>query len=97
MYMTFRRMHADLARVADVVALCVTARDHMNSQYGANFAVSVPVGGDASAISLSSPWASLGDYEKMRAGLAEDAMMQSLVRTGGAMMSGVEDTIGQVL
>ena len=97
MYMTFRRMHADIARVPDVVALCITARDHLNAEYGTNYAVSVPVGGDPTAVSLSSPWAALGDYEKVRAGIAGDAHIQTLMRTGGSMMTSIQDTIGQVL
>ncbi len=97
MYMTFRLMNADIARAADVAAMCVTARDHLNQAHGANFAVSVPVGGDPSAISMSAAWPTMGDYDRVRLAAAGDPAMQSLVRTAGSMLTSVQDTIGQVL
>ena len=97
MYMTFRNMQADLARMQDAVAIAVAARDLLNNSYGANFAVSINVGGDPTAISMSCAWDKLGDYDAVRTAITADAQMQSLVRTGGAMLTGVQDTIGQVL
>lgn len=97
MYMTFRLMESDLARTPDAVALAARARDHMNSQFGTDFRVSVNVGGDPSAISLTCAWEKLGQYDKVRQAVAADPVMQSLMRTGGGMLRSVQDTIGQIL
>jgi hypothetical protein len=97
MYMTFRNMQAHMAHMADAVGVAVAARDHLNDHYGTNYAVSVNIGGDPSAISMTCPWGKLGDYDKVRTAIAGDARMQSLLRMGGAMLTSVQDTIGQIL
>jgi hypothetical protein len=97
MYMTFRMMHGDLARMPEAIELAVRARDHLNSEHGARFAVSVNVGGDPAALSLSSPWEDLADYERVRAAVLTDPKLQSIIRMTSGMVSGTQDTIGQVL
>ncbi len=97
MYMTFRLMNADISHTADVAAMCVTARDHLNQTHDANFAVSVAVGGDPTAISMTAPWATMADYDRVRMAATGDVAMQTLVRTAGSMLTSVQDTIGQVL
>jgi hypothetical protein len=97
MYMTFRMMHGDLARMPEAIELAVSARDHLNSEHGTRFAVSVNVGGDPTALSLSSPWEDLADYERVRAAVLTDPKLQSIIRMTSGMVSGTQDTIGQVL
>lgn len=97
MYMTFRMLRGDLSRMPEGIALAMSARDHLNSEYGARYAVSVNVGGDPTAVSMASPWGDLADYERVRAAIAADAKMQSIVRMGSGLVAGVQDTIGQVL
>lgn len=97
MYMTFRQMHADMSRAPEALAVATAARDHLNSEYGTDFAVSISVGGDPSAISMTCAWEKLGAYEKLRADMATDAKMQSFLRMGGSMLTGIQDTIGQIL
>jgi hypothetical protein len=97
MYMTFRMMHGDLARMPEAIELAVRARDHLNSEHGARFAVSANVGGDPAALSLSSPWEDLADYERVRAAVLTDPKLQSIIRMTSGMVSGTQDTIGQVL
>jgi len=97
MYMTFRMMHGDLARMPEATELAVRARDHLNSEHGARYAVSVNVGGDPTAMSLASPWESLADYEKVRAAVMTDSTLQSIIRMTSGLVSGTQDSIGQVL
>ena len=97
MYMTFRQMHADPGRVPDAVALACSARDHLNSEHGGNYAVSINVGGDPSRFSLASPWERLGDYERVRAAIATDDRIQSIMRMAGGLLTSAQDTIAQVL
>ena len=97
MYMTFRMMRGDLARMPEAVELAVRARDHLNSEHGARYAVSVNVGGDPTALSLSSPWEDLADYEQVRAAVMTDAKLQSIIRMTTGLVSETQDTIGQVL
>jgi hypothetical protein len=96
MYVTFRNMQSG-APLQDTVALMVTARDHLNTNYGTDYAVSINVGGDPTAISLSTAWETLGAYDQVRAAIAGDAQMQSLIRTAGMMLTSVQDTIAQVV
>ena len=97
MYMTFRMMHGEMARMPEAIELAVSARDHLNSEHGARYAVSMNVGGDPTALSLTSPWGDLADYEKVRAAVMTDPKLQSIVRMTSGLMSGTQDTIGQVL
>jgi hypothetical protein len=97
MYQVFRNMTADMARMQDAIHMITTARDRMNSEHGANYAVSVAVGGDPSAVSLTSPFETLGEYEAVRAAAAQDPVIQSLIRMSGDVLTSVQDTIGQVV
>ena len=97
MYMVFRNMSADMGRMQDVIALAVAARDRLNSEHGGSYGVSVNIGGDPGAISLASPFTSLGEYQAMRAAVAGDAQMQSITRLASPMLTSVQDTIAQVL
>lgn len=97
MYMTFRQMHSEMARMSDAVALATAARDRLNDEHGARYAVSVNVGGDATALSLASPWNTLGDYERIRAAVAADDKLQSIIRMTAGVLRDVQDSIGQVV
>jgi hypothetical protein len=97
MYMTFRQMRGDLSRMPDAIELVTRARDRLNGEHGARYAVSINVGGDPAAVSLSSPWNDLGDYERVRNEIVVDAELQSIIRTSAGILSDATDTIGQVL
>jgi hypothetical protein len=97
MYQTFRRMTVDLSRMQDAIGMITMARDRLNSEHGGNFAVSVGVGGDPSAISLTSPFETLGQYETMRAAAAQDPVIQSIVRMGGDVTTSLQDSIAQIV
>lgn len=97
MYQTFRNMTVNMARMQDAIGLITMARDRLNSEHGGNYAVSVAVGGDPSAVSLSSPFETLGQYETMRAAAAQDPVIQSVVRMSGDVLTSVQDTIGQIV
>jgi hypothetical protein len=97
MYQLFRNMTVDMSRMQDALEMITTARDRLNSEHGGNYAVSVPIGGDPSAVSLSSPFATLGEYEKMRAAVSQDPVIQLIVRMGSGVMTSMQDTITQIV
>ena len=80
MYQTFRNMTVNTARMQDAIGLITMARDRLNSEHGGNYAVSVAVGGDPSAVTLSSPFETLGQYETMRAAAAQDPVGDAIDR-----------------
>ena len=97
MYMTFRQMQADVAHMQDALALATFARDRLNSEHGGHYGVSVNIGGDPSAISLASPWATLGEYERVRAAIASDDQLQMVIRMAAGYTSNMQDSIAQIL
>jgi hypothetical protein len=97
MYMTFRRMTADMGQMQDAIGVATWARDRLNEDHGGAYAVSVNVGGDPAAISLSGAFESMADYEKLRAAVAADDGMQAVIRMSSGMITEVTDSIAQVL
>lgn len=97
MYQTFRNMTAEMARMQDAIGMITMARDRLNSEHGGNYAVSVAVGGDPTAVSLSSPFETLGEYETIRAAAAQDPVIQSIIRMSGGLITSMQDTIAQVV
>jgi hypothetical protein len=97
MYMQFRNMRADMGKMQDAVGVATWARDRLNSDHGGNYAVSLNIGGDPSAISLSGAFATMGDYEKLRAAVAGDEGLQAVIRMSSDMIVETRDTITQVL
>jgi hypothetical protein len=97
MYQTFRNMTVDMARMQDAIELITGARDRLNSEHGGRYAVSVAVGGDPSAVSLSSPFDNLADYESLRAGVAADPVLQSIIRLAGGIITSAQDAIAQII
>ncbi len=97
MYQTFRNMTVDMSRMQDALGLITSARDRLNSEHGGNYAVSVAIGGDPSAVTLSSPFETLGQYGEMRAAAAQDPILQSIIRLGADVLTSAHDTIGQIV
>ncbi len=97
MYMTFRNMRSSLGQMQDAIGVTTWARDRLNSEHGGNYAVSVNVGGDPTAISISGAWATMADYEKSRAAAAADDGLQAVVRMASDMIVEVTDAITQVI
>jgi len=97
MYMLLRNITAHPGRMPDAIALAVAARDRANSEQGGHYGVSVNVGGNPAALSLAGVFETLGQYETMRAALAQDDEIQSIVRLSGDLITSVQDTIGQVM
>ncbi len=97
MYMTFREMQADTAHMTDALAVTTWVRDRLNTEHGGNFAASINIGGNPTLISLTSAWASLGDYEKARAAIAADEELQSVVRVSSGLVSNMQDSIAQIV
>lgn len=97
MFMTFRNMRADMARMQDAIGVATWARDRLNSEHGGAYAVSVNIGGDPTAIALSGAFASLGDYDKLRAAVAGDDALQAVMRMSASMIVEINDAITQVL
>jgi hypothetical protein len=97
MFMTFRNMRADMARMQDAIGVATWARDRLNSEHGGAYAVSVNIGGDPTAIALSGAFASMGDYDTMRAAVAGDDALQAVIRMSADMIVEINDAITQVL
>jgi hypothetical protein len=97
MYMSFRQLTADPARLQDAVGFLSWVRDRINSEHGGSFGVAMNVGGNPSALSLASPWATLGAYEKAREGIMGDVELQSAIRMAAGIFTGSQDTIAQIL
>lgn len=97
MYITFRQMKADPARMQDALALMDHVVGRLNDHHGAAFGYSLQIGGDPSVIALSSPWETLGDYQAMRDTIAADTEIQTAIRLGADLFSDAQDTIGKVL
>lgn len=97
MFMTFRQMKADPARMQDALGLLDYVVGRLNSEHGGNFGYSMQIGGDPSVIALSSPWETLGGYQAMRAAILEDAEIQSAIRMSADMITDAQDLIGKVL
>lgn len=97
MYMTFRNMRADMGRMQDAIGVATWARDRLNSDHGGNFAVSINVGGDPTAIALAGAYATMADYEKLRAAIAGDEGLQAVIRMSSQMIVETRDAITQVI
>ena len=97
MYMTFRNMRADMGKMQDAIGVTTWARDRLNNDHGGNYAASVNIGGDPTAITLSGAFATMGDYEKMRASVAGDEGLQAVIRMSSDMIVEIRDTITQVV
>ncbi len=97
MYQLFRNMTVDMSRMQDALEMTAAARDRLNSEHGGSYAVSVAVGGDPSAVTLSSAFETLGQYEAMRAAASQDPVIQSIVRRSGDVLTSVQDTIAQIV
>ncbi len=97
MYMQFRNMRANMGDMQDAIGVTTWARDRLNSDHGGNYAVSVNIGGDPTAISLSGAFATMADYEKLRAAVAGDAALQAVVKMSSNMIVEIRDAITQVL
>ncbi len=97
MYMQFRNMRADMGKMQDAIGVATWARDRLNSDHGGDYTVSVNIGGDPSAITLAGTSASMGDYERLRASVAVDDGLQSVVRLASSLILETRDTITQVL
>lgn len=97
MYMMFRNMRADTGKMQDAIGVATWARDRLNNDHGGNYAVSLNIGGDPTAISLSAAFATMGDYEKMRTAVAGDDGLQAVIRMSSDMIVETRDTITQVL
>lgn len=97
MYMTFRNMRANMGDMQDAIGVATWARDRLNSDHGGNYAVSVNVGGDPTAIALAGAFATMADYDKLRAALVGDDAMQAMIRMSSGMLVEVQDAITQVI
>ena len=97
MYHQFRSMTVDTSRMQDALETLVAVRDRVNSEHGGSYAVAIAVGGDPAAVTLSSPYETLGDYEKMRAAVGQDSVIQSMIRTGGSLVTSMQDVITHVV
>lgn len=98
MYMTFRNMRVqDASRMPDAIGMLQYIVERLNSEHGGNFAASMNVGGDPSALALASPWATLGAYEAARASLAADDELASAIRLATGMVTDVQDAIAKII
>lgn len=97
MYMTFRRITAERSRVQDAIGFLSWVAERINSEHGGSYGVAVNVGGDPTALSLASPWATLGAYEKAREAIMTDTELQSGIRMATGLVTDAQDTIAQVL
>jgi hypothetical protein len=77
--------------------MLTSARDRINSEHGGRYAVAIAVGGDPAAVSLSSPFETLGDYEKMRAAVGQDPIVQGMIRMGGGLITSMQDAITHIV
>jgi hypothetical protein len=97
MYHQFRNMTVDTSRMQDALEMLTSARDRINSEHGGRYAVAIAVGGDPAAVSLSSPFETLGDYEKMRAAVGQDPIVQGMIRMGGGLITSMQDAITHIV
>lgn len=97
MYHQFRNMTVDTSRMQDALEMLIGARDRINSEHGGNYAVAIAVGGDPAAVTLSSPFETLGDYEKMRASVSQDPVVQGMIRMGGGLVTSMQDAITHIV
>ena len=97
MYMTFRQMKADPARLQDALGLMEFVVGRLNDEHGGSFGYSMQVGGDPSLVALSSPWETLGRYQAMREAIATDPELQSAIRLASDLFTDAQDMIGKVL
>jgi hypothetical protein len=97
MYQLFRNMTVDMTRLQDALEMMTAARDRLNSEHGGNYAVSIPIGGDPAAVSLSSAFETLGQYGAMRTAVSQDPVLQSIIRMGGGLVTSMQDTIAQIM
>jgi hypothetical protein len=97
MYQQFRNMTVDMSRMQDALEMMTAARDRINSEHGGNYAVSIAVGGDPSAVSLSSAFETLGQYQAIRTAVSQDPVIQSIIRMSGGLMTSVQDSIAQIV
>ena len=97
MYHQFRNMTVDTSRMQDALEMLIGARDRINSEHGGNYAVAVAVGGDPAAVTLSSPFETLGAYEQLRAVAGQDPVIQSMIRMGGGLVTSMQDTITHIV
>jgi hypothetical protein len=97
MYQLFRNMTVDMTRMQDALEMMTAARDRLNSEHGGNYAVSIPIGGDPAAVSLSSAFETLGQYGAMRTAVSQDPVLQSIIRMGGGLVTSMQDTIAQIM
>ncbi len=95
--MTIRQMRAEPTRMNDAVVFATFVAGRLNENHGAAMGVSVNIGGDPTAVSLSGRWETLGDYEKMRHSMMADEQLQSAIRMGTSLFVDAQDVIGQVL
>lgn len=97
MYMTFRNMRANMGQMQDAIGVATWARDRLNEDHGGAYAVSVNIGGDPTAVSLSGAFQTMADYDKLRAAVAADDAMQAVIRMSSDMIVEVRDAITQVI
>lgn len=98
MYMTFRNMRCvSMGQMQDAIGVTTWARDRLNSEHGGQFSVSVNIGGDPTAISLTGAYATMADYDKLRTAIAADTSMQAVIRMSSDLLADAQDSITQVL
>jgi hypothetical protein len=97
MYQVFRNMTVEMSRQQEAIEMITSARDRLNGEHGGHYGVSIAVGGDPTAVTLSSPFETLGQYEAMRMAVMQDAELQSIIRNSGGIITSAQDTIAQII
>lgn len=86
-----------MGQMQDAIGVTTWARDRLNSEHGGSYSVSVNIGGDPTAISLTGAFATMADYEKLRGAIAADTSMQAVIRMSSDLLAEAQDSITQVL
>lgn len=97
MYVTIRTINAQLSRVQDAVGVVSYVVGQINANHGGTLGIALPVGGDPSVINVHGNWETLDQFAKARASWMADPEIASAMRMGAEMVTGMQDTIGQVI
>lgn len=97
MYISSRTLEANPGQIEDTLALASWVTGTINERIGADFGVSVEVGGNPNAVHATAVWESLGAYEAARAAIAADQEIANAMRMASNVSTTVGDSLGQVL
>ncbi len=96
MFVSFRNLKANPGKIQDAIGIASYVCQAANAK-GAELSVSVQIGGESDALSVTGRWDTLGDYERVRADLATDPEIAAAVRLGATLTTNAGESIGQIM